>query len=327
MARGRKKKYGSYKSFLKREVFESIPTVLFTGDWSYEVIQTLADEYLDCPVQELCGLDTENDPFYCGAPSHKAKAKWIEKYWPEIMEGRKKVSLRTVHYYLASIKAPFPEGFQGLKTLDHYDNTKECVALVNVAIKYARYLSLISYDDIVDEKSSEPHDFTGYKDLSSRPEGLQHWRDYRESDLPALPRFALDLEGYDTANLPEPQLEAFKFPSMPSLNIGSLAVPQKYHLEIWCEKSTQNYVLEPIAEEYKAVYQDLGGESSSTRVMAAAERSIKDGRPARIAYVADYDPAGENMPRAMAVKLQHALIERRSTIDVRLYPMRLTEDS
>jgi len=306
MARGRKKKYGSYKSFLNREVFESIPLELLEGKWTYEKIQDLAENYLDCPVQDLCGLDTENDPFYCGAQSHRSKAEWIEKHWKAIMFGREKISIRTVHYWLATKKVAFPDGYRGQKSKSHYMNDEGCLGLCNLAVKYARYLGLVRYDQIVDEKTSEPTDNTR----------LYKW-------LPAETELSWKIE---EPELPESDLPNLSFPDLPSFEIREFDVPQKYHLEVWCEKSTMNHILEPLAKKYKAVYQDLSGESSATRVRDAVLRIKTDGRPARICYISDYDPAGENMPRAMSVKLWHGLIEKCPDMDVRVYPIALTEE-
>jgi hypothetical protein len=302
----RKKKVGSYLDILNREVYASIPAHLLNGKWTYKTIQELADTYLDCSVQDLCGLDTENDPFYCGAPGHKSKAEWIEKHWPEIMRGREKISIRTVHYWLATKKVEFPEGYRGQKGKDHYMNDEGCLGLCNLAVKYARYLGLVRYDQIVDEKTSEPKDNTRY----------YTWRE-------AKTELSWDIEEPD---LPEADLPNLSFPDLPSFNVDTFDVPQKYHLEIWCEKSTMNHILEPLAKKYKAVYQDLSGESSATRVRDAVLRIKIDGRPVRICYISDYDPAGENMPRAMSVKLWHGLLERCPDMDVRVYPIALTEE-
>src|SRR5580765_2919004 len=105
MPRGRKKKDGTYLDILRREVFESIPRDLLEIKWTYSIIQDLADNYLNCPMQDLCGLDTGNDPFYCGMPAQVRDAKWLSDWWSKIVAyARGKVSPRTAHYYLASVK-------------------------------------------------------------------------------------------------------------------------------------------------------------------------------------------------------------------------------
>jgi hypothetical protein len=305
----RQKKLGSYDAFLIKNILQSIPTSLLTGEWTYDKLQQLADQYLDCPIQDLCGLDTENDPFYCGSPAQKAKAEWIASYWPQIMEGRKQISIRSVFYWLGSMAVPFPEGYKGGKrpdgsVMECFENNATCLSLCNIAIKYARYLGLISSNDIMDEKTSAPLDFTGYED----------------GDVDVNVEY-----GIASPELPSAELDALVLPSAPSLEFESFDVPQMFHRELWSEKSTINYLMEPLAEQYKAVYQDLSGESSATRVREAAERIVKDGRPARIGYISDYDPAGENMVRAMAVKLQYELIKLGSDIDVRVYILALTQ--
>jgi hypothetical protein len=223
------------------------------------------------------------------------------------MQGREKVSIRTVYYWLASMKVPFPAGYKGGKRADgsimpNFENNETCLGLCNLSIKYARYLGLISNNDIVDEKTSEPLNYTGYVDGN------------------------VSVDAHSQVVTSEfVELDALELPSLPSYDVGKYDVPQAYHVELWCEKSTMNHILEPIARRHQSVYQDLSGESSATRVREAAERMVSDGRPARIGYISDYDPAGENMVRAMAVKLQHALIDLGSDIDVRVYRVALTQ--
>lgn len=67
---------------------------------------------------------------------------------------------------------------------------------------------------------------------------------------------------------------------------------EPYALELWCEKSTLNDVLVPLAERLQVSLITGVGEMSTTTCHAAARRIAEHGRPTRILYFSDIDPAG-----------------------------------
>lgn len=93
-----------------------------------------------------------------------------------------------------------------------------------------------------------------------------------------------------------------------------------------CEKSTMNDILEPIAQEYGATLQIGVGELSITRSLRLAQRIAEKGKPARIFYISDFDPAGKSMPVAVARKLEYFAHDLGLDLDAQLYPLVLTED-
>ena len=68
-------------------------------------------------------------------------------------------------------------------------------------------------------------------------------------------------------------------------------VDQRYHVEIWCEKTTMNDVLMPLGDELRVTIVTGLGELSITACHAVIERAIASGKPVRILYVSDFDPA------------------------------------
>ena len=113
------------------------------------------------------------------------------------------------------------------------------------------------------------------------------------------------------------------FPDLPSYQLYGFDAEQRYHLEIWCEKSTMNDVLIPLCERYGINLVTGVGEMSITAVLQLANR-FQEGVPVRIFYISDFDPAGQSMPVAVARKLEHLQRNEGYEADVRLFPIVLT---
>jgi len=79
---------------------------------------------------------------------------------------------------------------------------------------------------------------------------------------------------------------------------------QAYYLEIWCEKSTMDDILEPIGLRYGLNIVTGLGEMSVSRVHELVCRIKKNKKPVRILYISDFDPAGEGMPVSIARKIE-----------------------
>jgi hypothetical protein len=88
------------------------------------------------------------------------------------------------------------------------------------------------------------------------------------------------------------------------LDLNAPVITQRYHLEIWCEKSTMNDILMPLGRQYGINVVTAVGEMSATACEDLVDRARSSGRPARIFYVSDFDPAGRSMPLAAARKME-----------------------
>lgn len=74
---------------------------------------------------------------------------------------------------------------------------------------------------------------------------------------------------------------------------------QPYYVELWCEKDALTSVLEPICDDLHTTLMVNRGYSSSSAMYYAAKRINKNrnGKDARIIYLGDFDPSGEDMVR------------------------------
>ena len=83
----------------------------------------------------------------------------------------------------------------------------------------------------------------------------------------------------------------------------------KVHVEVWCESRSIAAVLLPLCRELCVSLYPTGGFSSLTQTWEAAQlmQSAAAGRPVRLLYVGDYDPAGKHIDRDAITKLREHL--------------------
>jgi hypothetical protein len=165
----------------------------------------------------------------------------------------------------------------------------------------ARYLELVDPAAFVDRRNHKPIINTSDREFDPRIEVVEG--------------------SYNTeAELPD-------FPDLPYFYPYDFENPQKYHLEIWCEKTTMDDVLIPICQRYGANLVRGVGEMSITATLDLTNRIASAGKPARIFYISDFDPAGKSMPVAASRKTEYFIRKLDDDfVDVRLFPIVLTED-
>src|SRR6266480_70453 len=259
----------------------------------YEMIKQLARE-MGCKVTDLIPLAPQNDPFYTGTPGDWALAEWFAHLW-RAFGYQDKVHIRRVHYQIVSQRTPvlLPNG-------ESYKNTAECWDTLNMASKAARYLQLVDPAAFSDRRNDDP--------VVYAPSSV------------STPQIRV------YGNLWHSSLELPDFPEVPEYGTSGFQRVQRYHIEVWCEKSTMNDVLLPLCEPYQANLQTGSGELSITATLALANRLREVNKPARIFYVSDFDPAGQSMPVAVSRKLEYFIRRYGLDLDVRVYPVILTLD-
>ncbi len=242
-------------------------------------------------VNELIVLAPQNDPFYTGTQTDIALGQWFAGLWSLIGDDR--MHIRRVHYWIVSqATIVLPNG-------KPYENTVECWDILNVASKAARYLELVDPEAFNDRRTPETVVF-------------------------ATPSYQNSLRVYVEAYLSRNAAKLPPFPDLPSYASPTYHAEQPYHLEVWCEKSTMNDVLRPLCGKYRANLQTGMGEMSITATLALVRRLQEAGKPARILYVSDFDPAGQSMPVAVSRKIEYFVRRFGLDLDIRLFPVILT---
>lgn len=121
------------------------------------------------------------------------------------------------------------------------------------------------------------------------------------------------------------KLQTLTMPAAPELVLCPAIVDQRYHVEIWAEKTTMNDVLDPIARAYKANLITGMGDLSATACKDFIKRLEQSGRQARILYISDFDPSGENMPVSVARKIEYTVRSQMLDDDIQVRSIALTK--
>jgi len=244
------------------------------------------------PASALIAMSHHNDPFAI-TDHRRASAQWFTRIWKRF--GGPGVHLRRVHYTMISqtppIKMPDTTG---------YKNTLDCWQALVRASNDARYLDLVAAEDFVDRRNNEP--------LIYLPD------DEREASLNLSD--SLDIEAESPRSMP----------LLPRLSLTRPNILQRYHVELWCEKTTVNDILIDIAESYGCNLITGMGDLSQTACVNLVERAEQSGRPVRILYISDFDPSGQSMPVAVARKIEHRLYLKELSLDIQVRPIALTFD-
>lgn len=270
-----------------------------------QTLKEMARE-LGVSAGDLYALAPQNDPFNTGRPADYVNGEWFADLWRRFRYGTG-VHIRRVHYQVMSQDPPvlMPPGISNNKGNGQKDvrlpyiNTEECWRFLSQCSKTARYLKLIPIEAFVDRRNPSPRIYT-------------QWREEEPSIL-------IDRGLWDTPTIPD-------FPATPRYWVNNYIPEQRYHLELWAEKSTMDDILVPLCERFGVNLVTGLGELSITAVLDMINRSREE-RPARICYISDFDPAGRSMPVAVSRKIEWFLRDRGlDEYDIRLFPIVLTSD-
>ncbi|MGI8936893.1 MAG: hypothetical protein ACR2JF_01520 [Iamia sp.] len=95
-------------------------------------------------------------------------------------------------------------------------------------------------------------------------------------------------------------------------------------VEVWVEKSTMNDVLVPLCEELGVNLVAGSGFASITGVVDLLRRAHRADKACRVLYVSDFDPAGHQMPTAVARQVEYWADLYAPGTDIKITPVVLT---
>ena len=262
-----------------------------------------------CRIADVLALAEKNDPFFAGTPAHVAKAQWFAALWQACgFTGMTGVHLRRVHYRIVS-QLTDPRKHDGTP----YENTEACWKYMSdEASKAARHLGLVPPTAFSDHRNPPAHVPWMGTDLPSTP-ALTWEEDFGTWELPTIPTNLAD--GLDVT-LSSPRVNGYDY---------SFSA-QPYHLEVWVEKTTMDDVLAPLCRHYGAVLVTGAGFQSLSSVMQLLQRVDQAGKPARIFYLSDFDPAGDAMPVAIARQIEFHTPQHAPLANIKLTPLGLTRE-
>lgn len=268
----------------------------------YEKIKQIAKEKR-CNITDPLFLARQNDPFYTGTATEKSMAEWFADLWRRFGYSTG-VHLRRVHYQLVSQNDPHKHN--GLP----YENTENDWGYLCNAGKYARYLGLVDPEAFVDRRNPDPHIFMEYDRYAEGP-GWGYDFPYWE-----IPKTNINLASDLYLALPIFVVKGYEYDD-------SL---QPYHLEVWVEKSTMDDVLVPLCAAYGVNLVTGLGFMSITSVIDLLKRINEAQKPCRLFYISDFDPAGDDMPTAVARQIEYWLDTYVPSADIKLKPLVLTRE-
>ena len=257
------------------------------------------------PLQDVLVLASQNDPFNCGGPAQVEQAEWFATNWLLRM-GDERAHIRKFHYRNISQPEPIlmPDGTP-------YQNTESCWQKLQTWSKFARYLGLIDPLQIIDNRNPAPHLFA--------PEPMS----------PALPSW--EIEEWCGFNLPAINASFWTDFGMPTACAEGYTYgpgEQPCLTELWVEKSTMDEDLIPICRQLGANLVTSTGFASVTGAITTFSRAgawAALGRPVRIFYLSDFDPAGDSMPAAVSRQLEFWHEQFGDGVDIKLTPLALTK--
>lgn len=268
------------------------------------------------PRSELNVLS--QDPFFVGSKRDYDDAKWAADLWDRMMAKRRKpLHLRGFHYWIQSQGIAKPNGI--LYTHGDPNTSKEEQdkapgkdwGFLLKAAKMARYLGIGKWENLVDFKHPEPKDYDNYWVGS----GL-----YKNGEVDIQDQLNSKLEGLVQEFLSELLHEAPRY---------STDGYQTTHLEVWCEKNSMGFVIEPACRRYDACYQALVGQASVEKASMSFNRAVKAaraGKKVRIFYISDFDRYGKNMVPAVARKLEYFKLVESEDMDIKVCSLALSEE-
>lgn len=263
------------------------------GKASLRTIIEAAAEENELGLGTLTVMSNQTDPYRIDSPAKHRDAEWFARAWKE--SGAKHgIHLRGVHYAVVSAFPPIlkPDG-------EPYLNTHENWIWLQQVSGYARWLGYIPFEAVIDERNQAPIIETEAADEAAR---LRVAGGERAFDLPDFDAF------------------------LPDIELNGCSVRQAYRLVMIGEKQSLATVLRPIAHTYHAELVLPTGELSTTLLYGIVKRAYEDGRPCRIFYFSDFDPAGFHMPIEVSRKIQALVDLHFPGLDIEVRRCALTAD-
>jgi hypothetical protein len=244
---------------------------------------------LSVSIDALAVLSPGNDPYTAWRRRHEAE--WFARLFDRFVAAGATKHLRGLFYLLVSSPDHItaPDGKPFINDYKHWKALQD-------ASKAARWLGLVPFERIVDERNAPP-----------------------EIYVPSVIPISTGVDPGTGCEIPRTAEAA-----LPRLRLAGFQGRQTHRIIFYGEKSSLSAVLRPIAEEIGGEMILVTGESSDSHIAAMAKRASQDRRPAVVFYFSDFDPSGHQMPISVARKLQALRDLYYPDLRVKLYPVALT---
>jgi len=267
-----------------------------------DAIQQKADD-LNVNLDDVLLQSRRRDPLNVGTSSDHKKGEWFAELWTEAISQRDAdtIHIRGLHYVVVQLDRDI-EPPTARTSWDRYRNAAKCYGYLTDAGACARVLGYVPIGGVVDEKNQQERitEYTGHDvdvdvDRIGRPAGISV-PDVPEVDDRAELRFE-DLDDYiDRVARRVARAAGYRLQF-------NTAEQQPFHIEVWSEKALPDAVRNAAKDAGADAIVEGEGHLSYRVAHDFVTRVETAEKPAVVLYLADFDPAGENMPGAMAAKI------------------------
>lgn len=237
------------------------------------------------PLSGLTVLSATTDPFRLDTPKNHMVGAWLACTLADLAVALP-IHLRGMHYAL--IGHPKPEG-------SPYANTDDDWVWLGSALKAARWLGYVSFDEVIDNRNAAPL-----------------IRFFEPNEPFPYVSSGVDVTIDDDVH--------------PWVGLADFTSRQRYRLALVGEKASLKSVLQPIADTHDADLLLPTGNLSDTLVHQLAQAAATDGRTLQVFYFADCDPSGWHMPIEVSRKLQAFRALHFPDLDFEVHRVGLTPD-
>jgi hypothetical protein len=254
----------------------------------------------DLALDDLTVLSSERDPYRLDTTANRRDGQWFADQIAGLLGTTAIIHLRGLHYVLVSAADVVKPNGQLYRNTD-----KDFEWLVEHPASAARWLGIVPFESIVDERNAPP--FLAI-----------------DLDPPIAPRAYLSQGSGIVVDREEllPDLDQ----AMPRLSCHGSAPRQPYRIVFIGEKVSLKPILQPIAERVGGDLILPTGELSDTLLVDMVTRAAADARPTVVLYLSDFDPAGYHMPVVVSRKIQALGDLRGLDLDIAVYPVALSFD-
>jgi hypothetical protein len=254
---------------------------------------------------ELIVLSYTSDPFYKGRPSELQAAEWfaglMERFGLQLGAHNRRVHYRIITSREATLR---PDG----RT---YLNTEKDWNYLQNASAAARILGLVDVESMVDRRNDDAIENAAARGTLFEPPKIRLGE--ASFYLPTLESSDIDSV---TGWIAKPHAAGYDY------DPGD----QPVMIELWVEKSTMADILKPLCQIERLNYVEGTGFESITQTVTFLRRAERYGKAAHIIYVSDFDPAGVEMPVAVARQIQFWLDELNIDVEISVDTTVLTHE-
>lgn len=240
-----------------------------------------AGRQLGYTIDQLTAISSSLDPFYTGGPTDERDTSWFKSVWDRFVTAATYV--RRLHYKVLSVRMAASDG-------EPYENTEGHANGLYKAASKARDLGLID-PFALDDHRNPPPIINRYPRPYQEEPGWD-WTEPEPWDVPVD-------DVYELA-----RLEPFRVGRVTTDGYGYDDDDQPVLVEVWIEKTTMDDVLIPLCASLDVNLVRFGGFGSEIAMAKLLQRVNRHGKPARILYISDFDPAGDAMHVAIARNIE-----------------------